>query len=91
LLWAFECRATASRIFQLAVERSIYRDNVFRYPWQSLYRKISFEVAYNFLGLKYMYFMCIYKIASPVRHCLFKLHIVTLVQTIKIFFVKTKC
>ncbi|WVZ82134.1 hypothetical protein U9M48_029432, partial [Paspalum notatum var. saurae] len=29
LLWAFECRATASWIFQLAVKRNIYRDNVF--------------------------------------------------------------
>ena len=36
LLWAFECRATASWIFQLAVKRSVYRDNVFRYLWQSL-------------------------------------------------------
>lgn len=36
LLWAFECRATASWIFQWAVKRSIYRDNAFRYLWQSL-------------------------------------------------------
>lgn len=35
LLWAFECRATASYIFQLAVNRSIYRQNVFRYLQQS--------------------------------------------------------
>jgi pentatricopeptide repeat protein len=37
LLWAFECRATASWIFQLAVKRNIYRDNVFRYVYQSLF------------------------------------------------------
>ena len=36
LLWAFERRATASYIFQLAVNRSIYRHNVFRYSLQSL-------------------------------------------------------
>lgn len=44
LLWAFECRATASRIFQLAVERSIYRDNVFRVAqkdWGADFRKLS--------------------------------------------------
>lgn len=31
LLWAFELRATASWVFQLAVKRSIYRHDVFRY------------------------------------------------------------
>jgi hypothetical protein len=36
LLWAFERRATASYIFQLAVNRSIYHHNVFRYLPQSL-------------------------------------------------------
>lgn len=46
LLWAFECRATASWIFQLAVKRNIYRDNVFRYVRQSLLCKISFDAVY---------------------------------------------
>lgn len=31
LLWAFEHRATASWVFQLAVKCSIYRHDVFRY------------------------------------------------------------
>lgn len=31
LLWAFERRATASWIFQLAIKKGIYRHNVFRY------------------------------------------------------------
>lgn len=30
LLWAFEQRATASWIFQLAIKTNIYRSNVFR-------------------------------------------------------------
>lgn len=30
LLWAFELRATASWVFQLAIRRSIYRQDVFR-------------------------------------------------------------
>jgi hypothetical protein len=30
LLWAFELRATASWVFQLAIKRSIYRHDVFR-------------------------------------------------------------
>lgn len=30
LLWAFELRATASWVFQLAVKKDIYRHNVFR-------------------------------------------------------------
>lgn len=30
LLWAFEYRATASWVFQLAVKRNIYHHNVFR-------------------------------------------------------------
>ncbi|CAN6164746.1 unnamed protein product [Urochloa humidicola] len=44
LLWAFECRATASWIFQLAVKRNIYRDNVFRVAekeWGADFRKLS--------------------------------------------------
>ncbi|KAG2604856.1 pentatricopeptide repeat-containing protein At3g18110, chloroplastic-like isoform X1 [Panicum virgatum] len=44
LLWAFECRATASWIFQLAVKRSVYRDNVFRVAekdWGADFRKLS--------------------------------------------------
>jgi len=31
LLWAFECRATASWVFQLAIRKGIYRHDVFRY------------------------------------------------------------
>lgn len=31
LLWAFELRATASWVFQLAIKRGIYRHNLFRY------------------------------------------------------------
>lgn len=31
LLWAFELRATASLLFQLAVKRRIYQNHVFRY------------------------------------------------------------
>lgn len=30
LLWAFELRATASWVFQLAIKRGIYRHDVFR-------------------------------------------------------------
>lgn len=30
LLWAFELRATASWIFQLAIKRNIYRHDIFR-------------------------------------------------------------
>lgn len=30
LLWAFELRATASWVFQLAIKKSIYRQDVFR-------------------------------------------------------------
>ncbi|KAL6606005.1 hypothetical protein ACP70R_041658 [Stipagrostis hirtigluma subsp. patula] len=44
MLWAFERRATASWIFQLAVKRSIYRDNVFRVAekdWGADFRKLS--------------------------------------------------
>lgn len=35
LLWAFEQRATASWIFQLAIRINIYRSNVFRYSTSS--------------------------------------------------------
>lgn len=31
LLWAFELRATASWVFQLAIKRSIYHNDIFRY------------------------------------------------------------
>lgn len=31
LLWAFNLRATASWVFQLAIKRNIYNHNVFRY------------------------------------------------------------
>ncbi|KAL5200748.1 hypothetical protein ABZP36_021951 [Zizania latifolia] len=44
LLWAFERRATASWIFQLAVNKSIYRHNVFRVEekdWGADLRKLS--------------------------------------------------
>ncbi|KAL2920793.1 hypothetical protein RDABS01_012284 [Bienertia sinuspersici] len=44
LLWAFERRATASLLFQLAVKRSIYRDDVFRVAdkeWGADFRKLS--------------------------------------------------
>lgn len=30
LLWAFELRATASWVFQLAIKRNIYRHDLFR-------------------------------------------------------------
>uniref|UniRef100_A0A0E0DYB7 Pentatricopeptide repeat-containing protein-mitochondrial domain-containing protein n=1 Tax=Oryza meridionalis TaxID=40149 RepID=A0A0E0DYB7_9ORYZ len=44
LLWAFERRATASWIFQLAVKRSIYHHNIFRVEekdWGADLRKLS--------------------------------------------------
>ncbi|TVU12202.1 hypothetical protein EJB05_45835, partial [Eragrostis curvula] len=44
LLWAFERRATASWIFQLAVKRSIYHDNIFRVEekdWGADFRMLS--------------------------------------------------
>ncbi|KAL6956680.1 hypothetical protein U1Q18_004847 [Sarracenia purpurea var. burkii] len=44
LLWAFELRATASWVFQLAIKRSIYRHNVFRVAdkdWGADFRKLS--------------------------------------------------
>ncbi|KAK9120335.1 hypothetical protein Syun_017952 [Stephania yunnanensis] len=44
LLWAFECRATASWVFQLAIKRNIYRHNVFRVAdrdWGADFRKLS--------------------------------------------------
>ncbi|KAK9732496.1 hypothetical protein RND81_04G003900 [Saponaria officinalis] len=44
LLWAFELRAKASWLFQLAVKRSIYRENVFRVAerdWGADFRKLS--------------------------------------------------
>lgn len=56
LLWAFECRATASWIFQLAVKRSIYRDNVFRYLWQFIRAKF-YLILLQFFVFKYLYFM----------------------------------
>jgi hypothetical protein len=43
LLWAFERRSTASYIFQLAVNRSIYHHNVFRYIPQSLTLKSEYS------------------------------------------------
>ncbi|XP_078157670.1 pentatricopeptide repeat (PPR) superfamily protein [Carex rostrata] len=44
LLWAFEQRATASWIFQLAIKTNIYRSNVFRVAerdWGADFRKMS--------------------------------------------------
>ncbi|CAO2838272.1 unnamed protein product [Amaranthus hypochondriacus] len=44
LLWAFERRATASLLFQLAVKRNIYQDGVFRVAekdWGADFRKLS--------------------------------------------------
>lgn len=44
LLWAFELRATASWVFQLAVKRSIYSHDVFRVAdqdWGADFRKLS--------------------------------------------------
>lgn len=44
LLWAFELRATASCVFQLAIMRSIYRHEVFRVAdkdWGADFRKLS--------------------------------------------------
>ncbi|XP_021774802.1 pentatricopeptide repeat-containing protein At3g18110, chloroplastic-like isoform X1 [Chenopodium quinoa] len=44
LLWAFELRATASLLFQLAVKRRIYKANVFRVAekdWGADFRKLS--------------------------------------------------
>ncbi|XP_019168067.1 PREDICTED: pentatricopeptide repeat-containing protein At3g18110, chloroplastic isoform X1 [Ipomoea nil] len=44
LLWAFEQRATASWIFQLAIKKSIYRHDVFRVAdkdWGADFRKLS--------------------------------------------------
>ncbi|XP_027360486.1 pentatricopeptide repeat-containing protein At3g18110, chloroplastic [Abrus precatorius] len=44
LLWAFELRATASWVFQLAIKRSIYRHDVFRVAdkdWGADFRKLS--------------------------------------------------
>ncbi|XVF30413.1 hypothetical protein REPUB_Repub16aG0055100 [Reevesia pubescens] len=44
LLWAFELRATASWVFQLAVKKNIYRHDVFRVAdkdWGADFRKLS--------------------------------------------------
>uniref|UniRef100_A0A2N9G227 PROP1-like PPR domain-containing protein n=1 Tax=Fagus sylvatica TaxID=28930 RepID=A0A2N9G227_FAGSY len=44
LLWAFELRATASWVFQLAIKRSIYHHGVFRVAdkdWGADFRKLS--------------------------------------------------
>ncbi|CAI9100097.1 OLC1v1037027C1 [Oldenlandia corymbosa var. corymbosa] len=44
LLWAFELRATASWIFQLAIKRNIYRHDIFRVAekdWGADFRKLS--------------------------------------------------
>ncbi|KAJ7969244.1 Pentatricopeptide repeat [Quillaja saponaria] len=44
LLWAFELRATASWVFQLAIKRSIYHRDVFRVAdkdWGADFRKLS--------------------------------------------------
>ncbi|XP_009764491.1 pentatricopeptide repeat-containing protein At3g18110, chloroplastic [Nicotiana sylvestris] len=44
LLWAFELRATASWIFQLAIKRNIYHTDVFRVAdkdWGADFRKLS--------------------------------------------------
>ncbi|KAK9993925.1 hypothetical protein SO802_023628 [Lithocarpus litseifolius] len=44
LLWAFELRATASWVFQLAIKRSIYHHDVFRVAekdWKADFRKLS--------------------------------------------------
>ncbi|KAF8044385.1 hypothetical protein BT93_A2394 [Corymbia citriodora subsp. variegata] len=44
LLWAFELRATASWVFQLAIKKSIYRQDVFRVAekdWGADFRKLS--------------------------------------------------
>ncbi|KAK8941881.1 Pentatricopeptide repeat-containing protein [Platanthera guangdongensis] len=44
LLWAFERRATASWIFQMAIKKGIYRHNVFRVAdgdWGADFRKLS--------------------------------------------------
>ncbi|MBA0735156.1 hypothetical protein Gogos_019027 [Gossypium gossypioides] len=44
LLWAFEHRATASWVFQLAVKKNIYRHDVFRVAdkdWGADFRKLS--------------------------------------------------
>ncbi|XP_059628864.1 pentatricopeptide repeat-containing protein At3g18110, chloroplastic [Cornus florida] len=44
LLWAFEFRATASWVFQLAIKRNIYRHDVFRVAdkdWGADFRKLS--------------------------------------------------
>lgn len=44
MLWAFELRATASWVFQLAIKRHIYRHDVFRVAdkdWGADFRKLS--------------------------------------------------
>ncbi|KAL3524515.1 hypothetical protein ACH5RR_017349 [Cinchona calisaya] len=44
LLWAFELRATASWIFQLAIKRNIYRHDIFRVAdkdWGADFRRLS--------------------------------------------------
>uniref|UniRef100_A0ACD5XY28 Uncharacterized protein n=1 Tax=Avena sativa TaxID=4498 RepID=A0ACD5XY28_AVESA len=54
LLWAFERRSTASYIFQLAVNRSIYHHNVFRViekDWGADLRKLSAGAALTALTL----------------------------------------
>lgn len=42
MLWAFERRATATWIFQLAVKRKIYRNDVFRLPTRVLISFVAF-------------------------------------------------
>ncbi|KAK1307136.1 Pentatricopeptide repeat-containing protein [Acorus calamus] len=50
LLWAFERRATASWLFQLAIKKSVYRHDVFRVTdkdWGADFRKLSAGAALN--------------------------------------------
>lgn len=52
LLWAFERRATASWVFQLAIRKSVYRHDIFRYSSHDLF----YTIQVNFVNFMFTNF-----------------------------------
>lgn len=52
LLWAFERRATASWVFQLAIRKSVYRHDIFRYSSHNLF----YTIQVNFVNFMFTNF-----------------------------------
>ncbi|KAL5562785.1 hypothetical protein UlMin_032532 [Ulmus minor] len=84
LLWAFELRATASWVFQLAIKRGVYRHDVFRVAdkdWGADFRKLSAGSAlfalilwldhmqYNNFSLNSTLKACLWEMGSPFLSC----------------------